>query len=76
MGVDLALAQRDLTTSARSRISGITAQRSCLTLVTLPVETPATRAMAFRTSRCLAFVKFDGSFQAPTAGRGRRLRSL
>ena len=30
-----------------------------MTLVTLPVETPASSAMSFRTSRCSWFVNFD-----------------
>ena len=44
---------------SRSRTSGITLSRICLTLVTLPVETPATWAMSFRTSRRVSLVKFD-----------------
>ena len=32
--------------------------------------------MAFRTSRCSSFVKFDHGCFAPVVGRARRLRSL
>ena len=49
--------------------------RSCLTLVKLPVETPASPAMSFRTSRCSWFVNFDEGLGWPVDPVGRR-RSL
>ena len=52
------------------------AAKKLLDLVTLPVATPATLAMAFRTSRCSAFVKFDDNVLAPVSSRDRRLHAL
>ena len=61
---------------SRSRTSGITLSRICLTLVTLPVETPATLATSARTSLPPMFVKFDDGFAVPVIGLGRWRRAL